>query len=173
MGLLAIDRKAVSQCTPFNGNPVVVTSLFVNMIDLPSHARASLLHTNDKYFPNGAVFAHLFYRVCFPLIIYAMTVLVPLFLGLVQTKPGVRQSKALSILLSCSTALVLVGLIEQRWLLMELWSWQIIPARLVNLPNLLSFASIGPACLLFIELGNAGQLGLGSEHHQRRPSHVP
>jgi hypothetical protein len=130
-----------------------VTSFFMNIVGLPSHARASLLHTNDKYFPNGAVFAHLFYRDWFPAIVYAITVLIPFFLGIVQTEPSVRKSKALRILFSCSTTLVLVGLIEQRWLLMELWSWQIIPVRLVHLPNLLPVASICPACFLLIELG--------------------
>jgi hypothetical protein len=48
----------------------LITSFFVNIISVPSHARAFLVHTNDKYFPNGAVFALSFYRVWFPLIIY-------------------------------------------------------------------------------------------------------
>ena len=29
----------------------LITSFFVNIIGIPSHARASLAHTNDKYFP--------------------------------------------------------------------------------------------------------------------------
>lgn len=136
----------------------VVTSLFVNIVGLPSHVPAPQFHTNDKYFPNGPVFAHVFYRVWFPLIVYAITVLLPFILGIVQTKPGVRQSRALSILFRCSTALVLIALIEQQWLLMELWSWQIIPIRLVHSPNLLPLASIGPACLLVIELGKRSAL---------------
>ena len=123
------------------------------IIGIPSHARASLAHTNDKYFPNGAVFALSFYRVWFPLIIYAITVLVPLFLGIIQTKTSARRSKAFNLLSSCCTVLVIVGLIDQPWLLIELWSWQIIPARLVHLPYLLPFASIGPAFYLLIGLG--------------------
>ena len=136
----------------------VVTSLFVNIVGIPSHVPAPLFHTNDKYFPNGPVFAHVFYRVWFPLIVYAITVLLPFLLGIIQTKSRVRQSRALSIFFRCSIALVLLGLIEQQWLLMELWSWQIIPIPLVHLPNLLPFASIGPACLLLIELGKRSAL---------------
>jgi hypothetical protein len=79
----------------------LITSFFVNIIGIPSHARAFLVHTNDKYFPNGAVFALSFYRVWFPLIIYAITVLVPLFLGIIQTKTSVRRSKAFNLLSSC------------------------------------------------------------------------
>lgn len=131
----------------------VFMSLFVSFSGVPFHARAFLLHTNDKYFPNGAVFANSFYRDWFPLIVYAITVLAPFLMGIVQTEPRVQQSKAVSVLFSCSIAFVLVGLIEQRWLLMELWSWQIIPDPLVHLPNLLPFASIGPACFLLIGLG--------------------
>ena len=131
----------------------LITSFFVNIIGIPSHARASLAHTNDKYFPNGPVFAHTFYRVWFPLIIYAITVLVPLFLGIIQTKTSVRRSKAFNLVSSCCTVLVIVGLIDQPWLLVELWSWQIIPARLVHLPYLLPFASIGPALYLLIGFG--------------------
>jgi hypothetical protein len=130
----------------------LITSFFVNIIGIPSHARAFLVNTNDKYFPNGAVFALSFYRVWFPLIIYAITVLVPLFLGIIQTKTSVRRSKAFNLLSSCCTVLVIVGLIDQPWLLIELWSWQIIPASLVHLPYLLPFASIGPAFYLLIGL---------------------
>lgn len=131
----------------------LVTSFFVNIIDIPSHARSFLVHTNDRYFPNGPVFALSFYRVWFPLIVYAIAVLVPLLLGMIQTKASIRKPKAVSILSGCFTALVIVGLIEQPWLLREMWSWKIIPARLVHLPYLLPIASIGPACYLFIGLG--------------------
>ena len=147
--IVQMSRKArISMAMLF-----VLTSLLVNTIGIPSHARALLLHTNDRYFPNGAVFANSFYRDWFPLIIYTITVLVPLLLGFVHGEPAVRKSKTLGVLFYFSATLVVVGLVEQRWLLMEIWSWQIIPTRFLNLPNLLPFASVGPACLLFIELG--------------------
>lgn len=131
----------------------LVTTFFGNIIGMPSHARSFLVHTNDRYFPNGPVFALSFYRVWFPLIVYAITVLAPLFLGMIQTKTSVRKSKAVSILSGCFTALVIVGLIEQPWLLREVWSWKIIPAGSAHLPYLLPFAAIGPGCYLFIGLG--------------------
>ena len=76
----------------------LVTSFFVNIIGIPPHARSFLVHTNDRYFPNGPVFALSFYRVWFPLIVYAITVLVPLLLGMIQTKESIRKPKAVSIL---------------------------------------------------------------------------
>lgn len=131
----------------------LITSFFVNIIGIPSHARAFLLHTNDKYFPNGPAFAISFYRVWFPLIVHAITVLLPVFLGMIQIKTSVRKSKAVSILSGSLTALVIIGLIEQPWLLREMWSWKMIPIQLMHLPYLLPFAAIGPACYLFIGLG--------------------
>ncbi|WP_221312718.1 hypothetical protein [Granulicella aggregans] len=131
----------------------VLTSLFVLIAGIPSHARAILVHSNDRYFPNGAVFANAFYRDWFPLIVYAITVLVPLLLGFAHAEPAVRRPKALRVFFYCSTALVAVGLVEQPWLLMEMWSWQMIPVRFLTLPSLLPVASIGPACLLVIDVG--------------------
>jgi hypothetical protein len=131
----------------------VLTSLFANIFEIPSPIPAFMPNTNGNYFPNGPVFANLFYRSWFPLMIYAITVLVPLLLGFIHEKSAVPKSKALDILFYCSTALVVVGLFEQRWLLIEMWSWQIIPVRLLSLPNLLPFASVGPTCLLLLELG--------------------
>jgi len=128
----------------------LVTSLVVNIIGIPSHARI-FARPNDPYFPNGAVFAHPLYRVWFPFILYAITVLAPLFLGVFQTKARIRQSTALSIVSGFSIALVIVALVDQPWLLMEMWSWQIIPPRFIHLPYLLPIASIGPACFLLIE----------------------
>ena len=135
------------------GTLFLVTSFFLNIIGIPSHARTFLVHTNDRYFPNGPVFALSFYRVWFPLIVFVITVLVPLLLGMSQPKIGVRKSKAVSIISGCSTVLVIVGLIEQPWVLREMLSQKIIPARLVHLPYLLPIASLGPACYLFIGLG--------------------
>jgi hypothetical protein len=131
----------------------VIMSLFVNIVDLTAYARVDLLHTNDKYFPNGAVFANAFYRVWFPLIVYATTVLAPSFLGFMRAKPKRRQPKALSILFTFSTAVVILGLIQQRWVLLDLWSWHVIPASYMSFPNVLPFASIGSACFLLMDLG--------------------
>lgn len=131
---------------------LLVTSSLTNMIGIPFHARAFLVHSNDKYFPNGPVFALAFYRVWFPVILCAITVLLPLLLGFLSIKTSGRESKMLSILLSCSTVFVIVGLIGQPWLLMEIWSWHIIPVRWVHFPYLLPFASIMPACYLVLGL---------------------
>lgn len=135
------------------GTLFLITSFFVNVIGIPSHARIFLTHSNDKYFPNGPVFVLSFYRVWFPLIVCAITVLVPLFLGMIQTKTSVRKSKADSILFACFTAFVIVALIEQPWLLRERLSWKIIPAHLLHIPYLLPFAAIGPACYMLIGIG--------------------
>jgi hypothetical protein len=59
----------------------VLTSLFVIVVGIPFHAQAFPLHPNDRYFPNGAVFANVFYREWFPLIVSAITVFVPLLMG--------------------------------------------------------------------------------------------
>jgi hypothetical protein len=131
-----------------------LTSLLVDVIGIPSHsAHSFVLHRGDKYFPNGPVLSLWFYRVCFPLIIYAMTVLAPLVLATIQTKTLVPRSKALSVLFSCSTVLVIVGLVDQPWLLAELWSWQIVPAHFLHLPFLLPFAPLGPALYLLTGFG--------------------
>ncbi|AEU34485.1 hypothetical protein [Granulicella mallensis] len=132
---------------------LLVISLLVNIIGIPSHARAFLIHANDRYFPNGPVFALAFYRTWFPLILFVLTVLIPFLLAMIPTKTSIRESKPVSILLSCSTVFVTVGLMEQPWLLREIWSWQIIPAPWVHLPYLLPFASIGPACYLLWRFG--------------------
>jgi hypothetical protein len=134
------------------GIVILFASLLVTILGLPSHAQA-VLHVKDAHNWNGAVFANSFYRVWFPLIFYVITVVIPSLMGIVRTVPGRRQSKMRGLLFSCSTALVLVGLIDQKWILIEMWSWQIIPARLMNLPSLLPLASMGPACLLMIESG--------------------
>ena len=131
----------------------MLTSFFVIIVGIPSHARAFLLHSDNRYFPNEAVFANVFYREWFPLMVNAITVLVPLLLGFAHGEPADRKSKALRVFLYCATALVIVGLIEQPWLLMEMWSWQMIPVRFLTLPSILPFASVGPACLLLVELG--------------------
>jgi hypothetical protein len=136
------------------GMLILLTSLLVNIVGIPSHiVRSSSLQRGDKFFPNGPVFSLSFYRVCFPLIVYSIAVLVPLFLGMIQTKTIVQRSKALNILSSCSTVIIIAGLIDQPWLLMELWSWQIVPARFVHLPSLLPFAALGPVLYLLTAFG--------------------
>jgi hypothetical protein len=133
---------------------VALTTLLVDIVGMPSHLAHSFpIHRGDKYFPNGPVFSLSFYRVCFPLIIYAITVLLPMFLATIQTKTYVKRSKALNILSICSTVLVIVGLVDQPWLLMELWSWQIVPAHFLHLPSLLLFAPLGPALYFLTGIG--------------------
>lgn len=132
----------------------MLTSFFVIVVGIPSHARALLPNSNDRYFPNEAVFANVFYREWFPLIVGAITVFVPLLLGIAHREPADRKSKALRVFLYGATAFVIVGLVGQPWLLMEMWSWQMIPVRFLTLPSILPLASVGPACLLLVELGN-------------------
>jgi hypothetical protein len=72
------------------------TSLLVTIIGIPSHTRSFPHHANDGYFPNGPVFANSFYRDWFPLIVYAIAVLVPLILGIVQTERDAQKSEVLS-----------------------------------------------------------------------------
>jgi hypothetical protein len=86
----------------------MLTSFFVIIAGIRSHARALLLHSNNRYFPNEAVFANVFYREWFPLMVNAITVLVPLLLGLrTENRPieNLRPFASSSIALRHSSSL--------------------------------------------------------------------
>lgn len=133
-------------------------SLWVMMAGFPSHVQRFRSHANDLYFPNGPVFASVFYRDWFPLIMYVFSVLFPLVLGLLQQR-GSNSSKTANSLWLITIVLVLASLVERPWLLLEMWSWQIVPKQILHLPSLLPVALLASSCFFFYEF---------VEHRRRR-----
>lgn len=144
----ALITKAASKARYSMTVLFVFASLWVTVAGIPSHVRLLPLHPNDPYFPNGAVFANVIYRDYFPLIVYACCVLVPSLLGVLK-QPASNHSKTANFLFGVAVAVVLANLIGQSWLLLEIWSWRIIPARFLHPPNLLPVVVFATAALFF------------------------
>ena len=129
-------------------------SLFVTVVGLPSHVHIIRTPATDPYFPNGPVFSNVFYRDWFPLIVYVFSILFPVVLGVLQPM-GSRSSKTTNALWGVTVSLVLASLIEQPWLLIEMWSWQIVPKQILHLPSLLPVALLATSCFFFSEFVEA------------------
>jgi hypothetical protein len=129
----------------FSGAVFCLVLLFVQLLGAPQFLRHSFVLLRTRDMPGHAVvFALGFYRVLFPLILYAALVLVPSVWGM---RHGLRLG---TLPRGVRMGLLICGLVAIAALLTQNLSWwmlrvsQVFPLRYPRLPSLMPYSVLGP-----------------------------